>query len=214
MTGNSTVFVVDDDPAMRKSLQWLLESAGLKVQTIESAQGFLDQYDCEIPGCALVDVRMPGMSGLELQHVMTSQKLTLPVIVITGHGDVSMAVQAMKGGAFDFIEKPFDDKKLVDRINEAIHFDVETRRQIDDVGDIIERLDSLSPREREVMDLVVDGRMNKQIASDIGVTDKTVESHRAAVMKKMQATTAVELVRMVLAAKSIITAGATGPTSA
>lgn len=214
MTGNPTVFVVDDDTAMRKSLQWLLESAGLKVQSFESAQAFLDQYDQEIPGCALVDVRMPGMSGLELQHLMATKNLSLPVIVITGHGDISMAVQAMKGGAFDFIEKPFDDKKLVDRINEAIHFDVETRRQLDDVGDIIERLDSLSPREREVMELVVEGRMNKQIASDIGVTDKTVESHRAAVMNKMQAATAVELVRMVLAARSINTAGATGSTSA
>lgn len=216
MKNQKTVYVVDDDKAMRDSLRWLLESAGMEVKTYASAAKFLDDYQPKQAGCALVDVRMPRMSGLELHHTMTQKQMTLPVIIITGHGDISTAVQAMKAGAFDFVEKPFDDQKLLKRINEAIDFDTAIRRELVDIEVIIQRIEKLSPREREVMDLVVEGQMNKQIGQSMGVTDKTVESHRAAVMRKMEAGTAVELVKMALAVQSALkpTARSTTPSRA
>lgn len=202
MTTQRTVYVVDDDKAMRDSLRWLLESAGIEVKTYASAASFLESYQPSQTGCALVDVRMPQMSGLELHHTMTQKGMKLPVIIITGHGDISTAVQAMKAGAFDFIEKPFDDQNLLECINEAIRFDAAIRRELVEVDVIRRRMETLSPRETEAMNLVVDGQMNRQIGQTMGVTEKTVESHRAAVMRKMEADTVAELVRMVMTVQS------------
>ncbi len=214
MKTKPTVFVVDDDQAMRDSLSWLLESAHMQVKTFDSAQAFLDVYESDQTGCALVDVRMPGMSGLELHRAMDRAGIILPVIIITGHGDIAMAVNAMKAGAFDFVEKPFDDKKLLERIAAAIAFDADVRRQLVDINEIRRRMALLSPREHEAMELVVQGHMNKQIGQAMGVTEKTVESHRAAVMRKMEASTVVELVRMALAVDTDFNRGLTHQTKA
>ena len=194
----ATVFVVDDDEAMRNSLRWLVESEGLSVETYGSAAAFLDAYYPGRAGCVLLDVRMAGMSGLELQEYLRSHQILIPVIVITGHGDVSMAVQAMKSGALDFIEKPFSDELLLGSIHRALGFDEERRRRQEGRAELASRLAHLTPREREVMDMVTEGKSNKEIAFDLGVSAKTVEAHRAKVMEKMEARSLAELVRMAL----------------
>jgi two-component system response regulator FixJ len=191
-----TVFVVDDDQAVRDSLRWLLESVSLPVETFASAGEFLDRYNPEQPGCLVVDVRLPGLSGLELQERLKQQKVDLPAIVITGHGDVAMAVEAMKAGALEFFEKPVGDQKLLDSVWKAIERNLDDRRQRAAHNNIRDRLNRLTPREREVMDLVVMGKLNKQIAAELGVSFKTVEVHRARVMQKMEAASLAELVRM------------------
>jgi len=198
MSTPSTVFVVDDDQAMRTSLQWLIESTGMRVLTFESADAFLAGYYPGRPGCLLVDVRMPGMSGLELQSYLAREGYRLPVIIITGHGDVAMAVKAMKAGAMDFIEKPFHDEDLLRSIGRALEYD--ERRRIGQAAreDLQARLADLTPREHEVMGMVTDGKSNREIAAALGVTPKTVEAHRARVMEKMRADSLAELVRMVL----------------
>jgi RNA polymerase sigma factor (sigma-70 family) len=193
-----TVFVVDDDQAMRGSLQWLIESVGMKVQTYESAQAFLDAYYPGRAGCLLLDVRMPGMSGLELQEYLVRREIRLPVIIITGHGDVSMAVKAMKAGAVDFIEKPFDDEELLNSIRNAVQHDEKRRALRARRADIAARMAELTPREHEVMAMVTDGKSNKEIATSLGVSAKTVEVHRARVMDKMRADSLAELVRLAL----------------
>jgi len=198
MTTDATVFVVDDDQAMRTSLQWLIESTGLAVQTFESADVFLAEYVSGRAGCLLLDVRMPGMSGLELQSYLTRQGYRLPVILITGHGDVAMAVKAMKAGALDFIEKPFHDEDLLRSIHQALDFDHKNRASHLVRADIAMRLAELTPREHEVMTMVTDGLSNREIAAALGVSAKTVEAHRARVMEKMQAESLAELVRMAL----------------
>lgn len=191
-----TVFIVDDDQAVARSLRWLIESVQLRVETFASAQAFLDGYAAEKPGCLILDVRMPGMSGIELQERLTVQRIRIPIIFITGHGDVQMAVRAVQAGAFDFIEKPFNDQDLLDRIQRAISFDSERRERDTQRARLSALFASLTPREREVMDLVVEGMSNKAVANSLGLSAKTVEVHRAKVMEKMNARSVSDLVRM------------------
>jgi len=195
-----TVFVVDDDQAMRSSLKWLIESIGMQVKTYSSADEFLSSYFPGRAGCLLLDVRMPGMSGLELQAHLARKDSRLPVILITGHGDVSMAVKAMKSGAVDFIEKPFHDEELLTSIRNALEFDEKRRALQSRRAEIAVHLAELTPREHEVMEMVTEGRANKEIATVLGVSAKTVEAHRARVMGKMGASSLAELVRMALIA--------------
>ena len=196
MQDSATVFVVDDDAAIRDSLRWLVESIGLSVRTFENAAAFLDAYSPDQPGCLVVDVRMPGMSGLELQEQLNARGITLPVIVISGHADVPMAVRAMKGGAVDFLQKPFDDQVLIERINNAIGRDRRARQDGLRQTDLASLFERLTPREREVMELVVSGKANKQIAAILDRSEKTVEHHRAHVMRKMEAGSLAELVKL------------------
>ena len=195
------VHVVDDDPHLLKSLRWLLESVGLTVATYASAQDFLGDFDPVQPGCVLLDVRMARMSGLELAQLLQSRNITIPVILFTGHGDVSMAVQAMKNGAFDFIEKPYNEQKLLDRINDAIEHDRRIRRESAERDEAIVRMALLTPREREVIDLIVEGLGNKQIAARLGISEKTVEVHRSRVKTKLRAGSVAELVKIALRAQ-------------
>lgn len=198
----ATVFVVDDDQAMRNSLKWLIGSVGMQVECYDSADAFLNSYYPGRAGCLLLDVRMPGMSGLELQELLVSRGITLPVIIITGHGDVPMAVRAMKSGAIDFIEKPFNDEVLLDGIRNALALDERRRGAQQERSQVMERLIHLTPREHEVMLMVTDGKSNKEIANELGVSAKTVEAHRARVMEKMQASSLAELVRMAMLSES------------
>jgi len=193
-----TVFVVDDDAAVRDALKFLLRSVGHAAEAFASATDFLDAYRDDRPGCLVLDIRMPGMSGLELQEQLVQRRSILPIIFITGHGDVPMAVEAMQAGAMDFIQKPFRDQDLLDRINQALEKDVKNREALGELNLIRERLASLTPREREVMDMVVHGKANKVIAGDLSLSQRTVEIHRARVMEKMQASSLAHLVRMVL----------------
>jgi len=198
MTNEPTVFVVDDDQAMRDSLTWLIESAGLRVQAFGSAEEFLRVYYPGQAGCLLLDVRMPGMSGLELQANLARQEIRIPVIIITGHGDVAMAVKAMRAGALDFIEKPFDHEALLPSLRMALDADRRRRGDRSQRAEIARRLAELTPREHEVMEMVIDGRSNREIAVALGVSTKTVEAHRARVMDKMRAQSLAELVRLCL----------------
>lgn len=191
-----TVFVVDDDEAMRSSLRWLIESDGLQVETFDSARNFLDNYYPGQSGCLLLDVRMPGMSGLELQAQLEDREITAPVIIITGHGDVTMAVKAMKAGAYDFIEKPFDDEVLLGAIKRALSRDAEQRENRMMRAEMTSRMAQLTRREHEVMEMVTAGLSNKEIAAKLDVSAKTIEAHRARVMEKMEARSLAELVRM------------------
>ena len=195
----ATVFVVDDDQAMRNSLKWLIESVGVSVESYASADEFLAHYQPGRAGCLILDVRMPGMSGLELLEHLARENMHIPAVIITGHGDVPMAVRAMKSGAVDFIEKPFNDEALLDAIRRAIAYEEEQRSQYSEHRQIQERLAHLTPREHEVMEMVCDGKSNKEIANILGVSAKTIEAHRARVMEKMQAGSLAELVRMSLA---------------
>ena len=193
-----TIFVVDDDAAVRDALKLLLRSVGQAVETFGSGQEFIDAYSEDRPGCLVLDIRMPGMSGLELQQKLNERHSILPIIFITGHGDVPMAVEAMQAGAVDFIQKPFRDQDLIDRINQALEKDNNNRAALGERNDIRRRLETLTPREREVLDLVVHGKANKVIAGDLKLSQRTVEIHRARVMEKMQASSLAHLVRMVL----------------
>jgi FixJ family two-component response regulator len=193
-----TVIVVDDDDAVRNSLRLLLKSAGIHTEAATSAQEYLERFDATQGGCLLLDVRMPGMSGLELQQELNMRGATIPVIFITGNGDIPMAVEAMQHGAFDFLQKPFRDQDLLDRVQRALARDTENRTRLRHTDRIRERLASLSPREREVLELVTQGKANKMVASDLGVSQRTVEIHRAHVMQKMEASSLAELVRMMM----------------
>ncbi len=193
------VFVVDDDDAMRDSLVWLLESHGLAVQTFGSAEAFLAAAPEAMRGCLVLDVRMPGMSGLELYDHLAARRVKLPVLFITGHGDVPMAVSALKKGAADFIEKPFSDEEILRLVQNCLEVDRAQRAKDREQAERRARLAALTPREREVMDRVVAGRLNKQIADDLGISLKTVEVHRARVMAKMAVGSVAELVGAVLA---------------
>ena len=194
----TTIFVVDDDDAMRRSLEFLVASAGYEVKAFESAQAFLDHYRTPMFGCLLLDVRMPGMNGLELLDHMRDRSIRIPVIFVTAFGDIPMAVRAVKTGAFDFIEKPFDGAELLVRVRKALTQAKQSPAGQQDSDEVRNRLESLTPREREVMDQVVSGMLNKQIARELGISIKTVENHRARVMGKMQAHSLAELVRMVV----------------
>jgi FixJ family two-component response regulator len=200
-TPEALIHVVDDEPAIRDSLAMLLRSVGLATRTYASAQAFLDAFQPAANACLLADVRMPGMSGLELQEALHARQMKVPVIILTGHGDISMAVRAMKAGAADFIEKPYNDQVLIDAGHRALAASrgIDTRPAAD--RDAVEgRLVTLSPREREVMQLVIEGKPNKVIATRLGLSTRTVEVHRAKVMEKMQAASLAELVRMALTA--------------
>jgi two-component system response regulator FixJ len=194
----ATVYVVDDDPAIRRSLAWLVESVELRVETFESATAFLRQYDPARPGCVVCDLRMPGMSGLELLERLREMGSCLPVIIVTGFGDVPSAVRAMKCGAVDFLEKPVGDQVLLDHIQRAVARDAELRAGHGEAALVGQRLNRLTPREREVMRFVVEGHSSKEIASRLGVSFKTVEAHRAKIMRKMQAKSVPHLIRMSL----------------
>lgn len=198
MSEVSTVFIVDDDEAVRDSLSWLMQSVGLETETYGSADAFLQGDTDERAGCLILDIRMPGMSGLELQSVLKERGFRLPLIVISGHADVPMAVRALKAGAFDFIEKPFNDQLLLDIVQRAIEQDRQQRESQAQLDEWRARLESLTPREREVLDLVVGGAANKVISSELGVSLKTVEAHRARVMDKLKADSLSQLVRMTL----------------
>ncbi len=194
MKPEATVFVVDDDPSIRRALRRLIDSVELKVETYSSAEDFLNAYDLNRPGCLVLDVRMPGVSGLDLQETLASRDVYLPVIFVTGYGDVPTTVRAMKGGAVDFIEKPFNEQLLLDAVHRAIEEDARLRRERAERADVLRRVALLTPREREVLMRVVAGKMNKQIAADLGTSEKTVKVHRARVMSKMQADSVAELV--------------------
>ena len=194
----ASVFIVDDDEAVRSSLRLLIRSVGLQAQAFASAREFLDAYDARHPGCLVLDVRMPGMSGLELQQELNQRGATIPVVFITGHGDVPMAVEAMQQGAFDFLQKPFRDQDLLDRVQRAMTRDAELRASMAARSEIMARLASLTPREMEVLRLVTRGKANKVVGAELGVSQRTVEIHRAHVMEKMRAGSLAELVRMVL----------------
>ncbi|MCP3668444.1 MAG: response regulator transcription factor [Gammaproteobacteria bacterium] len=198
MTDDVTIFVVDDDQEVRDALQLLMESVGLQVETCDSAQGYLDSFDPQRAGCLLLDIRMPGMSGLELQARLVAEQLHPPIIIITGHGDVPMAVRAVQAGAEDFIEKPFNDQALLDSVHRALERDAKQRGVAIKQAEIQERLDRLTPREQEVMHLVVAGKRNKIIAADLNVSQSTIEAHRAKVMEKMEASSLSDLMRMLL----------------
>ena len=193
-----TVFIVDDDEAVRNSLRLLLKSVGLAAVALPTAQEFLSKYDPKQPGCLILDVRMPGMSGLELQEQLNVRGAMIPVIFITGHGDIPMAVEAMQQGAFDFLQKPFRDQDLIDRIQRALTKDQTNRAELKEKSGVRERLQTLTPREREVLNLVTSGKPNKIMAADLGVSQRTVEIHRARVMEKMHASSLAQLVRMVM----------------
>ena len=194
-----TVFVVDDDPALLRLIRKLVETSGRTVETYASAAEFLENCKSDRPGCLVLDVRMPGMSGLALQERLAVDSISLPILIITGFGDVPVAVQAMRQGAFDFIEKPFSGQMLIDRIEAALQEDARRRRDRGERDEIRRRVQLLTPREKQVMDLVVQGRPNKSVGTALGLSPKTVEVHRANVMKKMAAGSLAELVRMVLA---------------
>jgi len=195
------VFVVDDDPGVGDAIRLLLRSVGLPARTFLSANDFLAAYEPAQPGCLVLDVRMPGMSGLELQSRLLEMNSPLPIIFVTAHGDVPMAVDAVKAGALDFVQKPFRDQELLDRIQEALEVDARIRAGKEQLAEIRKRLESLTPREREVMDLVVAGKANKRIASALGISQRTVEIHRARVMEKMGVRSVSMLVQLVLKAE-------------
>ncbi|HET6327622.1 MAG TPA: response regulator [Planctomycetaceae bacterium] len=193
-----TVYVVDDDQATRKSLRWLVETLGVPVQTFHSGVSFLDSYDPSQPGCLVLDVMMAGMTGLELQKELNERKIQIPVIVLTGYGDVPTAVRALKNGAVEFLEKPFDGEVLLEQIRRALGIDADRRRERDASEVVRLRLAKLTPREREILKLVVDGLSSKEIATQLEVSFKTVEAHRAKIMRKMEANGVAQLVRMVV----------------
>jgi len=198
-----TVFVVDDDPGVLDSIRLLLRSVGLPSKTFPSANEFLEAYDSERAGCLVLDVRMPGMSGLELQARLQEMRSTLPIIFVTAHGDVPMAVDAVKAGAVDFIQKPFRDQELLDKIQEALEADAHLRTKRAELAEIERRLASLTPREKEVLDMVVDGKPNKNIARGLGISQRTVEIHRARVMEKMKVRSVSILVQLVMKTDNI-----------
>lgn len=200
MPSKPTVFVVDDDPGVLDSIRLLMHSIGLHAETFSSAPEFLEAYDPGRPGCLVLDVRMPAMSGLELQERLDSVGSTLPIIFVTAHGDVPMAVQAVKAGAMEFVQKPFRDQELIDKIQLALEENSRLRAEAAERGRIAARINSLTPRERQVMHLVAAGKANKAIAHELGLSQRTVEIHRARVMEKMQANSLADLVQMVIRA--------------
>lgn len=193
-----TVFIVDDDDGVRRALGTLMESVGYQHASYPSATEFLRQYNAVQAGCLVLDIRMPNMSGLELQQELNRLGYHLPVIFITGHGDVPMAVDAMKKGAFDFVQKPFRDQDLLDRVNRALQLDVSLRQETANKDDVLLLWNSLTAREKEVMALIVEGKANKVVAQDMALSERTVEIHRARVMEKMKVRSVAQLVKLSL----------------
>jgi FixJ family two-component response regulator len=202
MAADPTVFLVDDDPSARKSFQFLLESAGLRVESYKSALEFLEHYDTSKPGCLVLDVRMPRMSGLELQQRLLAAKISVPIIFVSGHADVAIASQAFRAGAFDFVEKPIDDQELLQRIQQAIAKDARWRDLQQRSAEIRSRMRSLTPREREVFESLVRGKAIKQVAAQFRVSVQTAAKHRSRVLDKMSVANEVELVYLVDALKA------------
>jgi len=197
MPHEPTVHIVDDDASVRDSLRWLMESVDVSVKTYDSAQAFLRESDHAAAGCLLLDVRLRDMSGLELQRLLLEKGFRLPIIFITGHGEVAMAVQAMKNGAVDFVTKPFDDQLLLDSVQRVLAQTQIISQKNARRESTATRLASLSPRERQVLDKVIEGKLNKVIADELNISNKTVEAHRARVMEKMQARNLAELIRQI-----------------
>ena len=193
---SQVVFVIDDDASMRDAVSRLLTAVGLTVQTFASAREFLAGRLPDVPGCAVLDVRLPGLSGLDLQREMVERGIHIPVIFITGHGDIPMSVQAMKAGAVEFLTKPFRDQDLLDAVRSGIQLDRQGRKERAELAELRDGLRQLTPREREVMALVVAGLLNKQIALRLGTSEKTIKIHRSHVMQKMRADSLADLVRM------------------
>jgi two-component system, LuxR family, response regulator FixJ len=193
-----TVYIVDDDPGVRDAVALLLRSVGINARTFPSATDFLQTFDPTAPGCLVLDLRMPGMSGRELQKRLLVTGSRLPIIFVTAHGDVPTAVDAVKDGAVDFIQKPFSDQKLLDMIHEALELDRRLRQEQQERTEVQARAATLTPREREVMVLVASGKLNKTVARELGISQRTVEIHRARVMEKMQARSVPDLVQMVM----------------
>nr|ACZ28637.1 two component transcriptional regulator LuxR family [uncultured organism] len=198
MSTQPTVFVVDDDAAVRDSLEMLFDSTGMSVESFASASRFIDYYDPARPGCLVLDIRMPDMDGMELQQVLKEKQVSLPIIFITGHGEVSLSVKALKEGAYDFIEKPFEDEVLLESIHDAIVLDAKNRQLAEREADIRRRCERLTPREKEVMQHIADGKSNKEIAALLELSHRTVEVHRARLMEKMEVKSLAELVPMAL----------------
>ncbi|MFK5986568.1 MAG: response regulator [Pseudomonadota bacterium] len=198
MTKSAIVYIIDDDIDVRSALQLLMESVGLQVQTYVCGTDYLGQFDFNQAGCLIVDVRMPGISGLDLQAQLAAEKHHPPIIIITGHGDVPMAVKAVKAGAVDFIEKPFNNQNMLDSVHRAIALDAKQRGDVSHKLEISERFESLTPREKEVFTRVVAGQRNKVIAAELFITQSTIEVHRARVMEKMLAKSLSDLMRMAL----------------
>jgi two-component system, LuxR family, response regulator FixJ len=198
MNTEPTVFIVDDDQGVREAITLLMDSVGLAAEGYAGAQDYLDVFDPRRPGCLVLDVRMRGMSGLDLQQRLAAEPLHPPIVIVTGHGDVPMAVRAVQAGAVDFIEKPFQDQVLLDAVHRGLQRDARARGQAMRLAEIQERLARLTPREREILGLIVAGRRNKVIALDLGISQSTVEAHRAKVMEKLEARSLSDLMRIVL----------------
>jgi FixJ family two-component response regulator len=203
MDKQETVFVVDDDEGIREGLGLLLDTVGQPYELYSSAIEFLEAYDPSKGGCLVLDIRMPRMSGLDLQEKLNEQGSLLPIIFITGHGDIQMAVEAMRRGALDFIRKPFREQDLLDRINEAMDFDAGKRKNMAERQQLLDKVATLSEREREVFHRVADGEMNKVIAMDLGISARTVEVHRSRVMTKLGVRTLAQLVRIKIEAELV-----------
>ena len=204
------VFIVDDDLGVRQMIARMVRSVGLAAEQFSSVREFLDGFDPGKAGCLVLDVRMPGQSGLELQDHLARMGTSIPIIFITGHGDISMSVRAMKAGAVDFIEKPFHDQVLIDAIRAALHKDAGMRRSAAARGDVLERWTSLTPREKEVLALVVKGKANKEIAAALGISERTIKLHRGNVMAKMRADSLADLVVLAQVA-GVLPAGPSDP---
>jgi FixJ family two-component response regulator len=202
-----TVYVVEDDEAVRDSLDLLLKSDGKLVKTYENALAFLRDYSDKMAGCIVLDIRMPGMDGMELQKKLNDKHSILPIIFVTGHGDVPMAVDAMKEGAVDFIQKPYREEALLEKIEAALAQDLEQRKSLGEKQEIVRRIKNLTPREHEIMDRMIAGQANKVIAIELEISQRTVEIHRSRVMHKMGTHSLAHLVRMVLSVKDLIDAG-------
>lgn len=196
-----TVFVVEDDEAVRDSLALLLKSEGLPVQTFKSGTAFLEKWTADMAGCIVLDIRMPGLDGMAVHKVLNERKSLLPIIFVTGHGDVPLAVEAMRRGSFDFIEKPYREGELLDKVKAALIADAEARKLLGEQQLIINRIRSMTPREREIMDRMIAGQANKVIAIELEISQRTVEIHRSRVMHKMGTHSLAQLVRMYLSVK-------------
>jgi RNA polymerase sigma factor (sigma-70 family) len=197
MTAASLVFVVDDDPSVRSSLKFLLSTVGLQAETFESADSFLCRKPADIPSCLVLDVRLPGLSGLDFQRELATRNVCIPIVFLTGHGDIPMSVRAMKAGAVEFLTKPFRDQELLDAVRVALDRDRARRKHDKEVADLRQRFDSLTPREQEVVSMVVAGMLNKQIAAELGTAESTVKVQRSRAMEKMQAASLAELIKMI-----------------
>ena len=197
MTHASVVFVVDDDPSVRSSLKFLLSTVGLQVESFESAETFLQRKPPDAPSCLVLDVRLRGLSGLDFQHELAARNIRIPIVFVTGHGDIPMSVRAMKAGAIEFLTKPYRDQDLLDAVRIALEQDRTRREQERDLTDLQQRFDSLTPREQEVISKVVSGMLNKQIAGELGTAENTVKVHRSRAMEKMHAQSFADLVRMI-----------------